>query len=75
MSLEIITNYISITEDMDLSTRLNAENANRSVTSLKESFCNSEIWKLNPNDERRLIITITADLEKIMLIDQKYVHP
>jgi len=73
MSLEIIEKYIEIPDNGDLLFKINAENANNAVKQMAENLRNSDVIKLDPNDGRKAIITLTADIDKIMIIDRSYI--
>lgn len=75
MPIEIITNYITITDDMNLVHQLDAQFANSAVETMELGFKNSDISKLDPNDGRKVIIILTADVEKFVIIDRKFLAP
>ncbi|WP_294309158.1 hypothetical protein [uncultured Chryseobacterium sp.] len=72
MALEIIENYIDISESSDLQFKIDAENANNAVKQMADNLRKSDVIKLDPNDGRKAIITLTADIDKLVLIDRQY---
>ncbi len=72
MSLIVKTELISIPEDANAEYRIKAEVANNSVNQMADSLNNSQIKELDPQDGRKAIITIKADVDKGVIIERDY---
>ena len=73
MPLEIITNFLPITDDMDLFTKINVESNNEAVRVMAKSVQES-YNKISATDkgDRKAIITLSATLDKGMDIKREY---
>lgn len=75
MALEVNTILIPINEDMDFMTKLHSEISNNTVIVMAKSLKDSPINNLDPNDGRKVIITLTAEINKIMDIKIEKILP
>ncbi len=73
MPLEIITNFLPITDDMDLFTKINVETNNNAVRVMAKSIQES-YDKIAPTDkgDKKAIITLSATLDKSLDIKREY---
>jgi len=62
MSLEIIEHPIILNEEWDASKLLLAKTANNDLKVMADALRNSPKVQLDPNDGRKMIITLTADV-------------
>lgn len=73
MPIEIITNYIEVTDEMPFETRVSARMSNQAVEkfskSLKEDYENQP----SSQDGQKLVVTLTADTQRIMIVDKHIV--
>ena len=72
MPIEIITNFLPVTDDMDLFTKIQVETWNKSATDLKEKLEKSSVLDLDPKDGRKAVITLSVSVEKGLEIKRDF---
>lgn len=73
MAIQILTSFLEIPDDLIVEKRIAAEIANNTVKTVAKELEQTDKAKLDPNGGRTLVITLTADLDKIITIEKKYI--